>query len=215
MQKPNINQTVWKILESDLAIQKDISRHIINVRALAKHLLKQYELPASLDSVISAIRRFQGEEHFADDDKELHHIFRDSIISTKNNMACITLAISPKALFTKICASGDHLPAFKVTTGSEETKVIVEQPHLDQVKGWFDKKDILSIDKDLSELLVVVSEKSVHTKGVLARIATELSLGNINIHELIMCPPEFIVYVKERDIVKAHEALLKLCEEQK
>ena len=55
----------------------------------------------------------------------------------------------------------------------------------------------------------------MHTKGVLARIATELSLGNINIHELIMCPPEFIVYVKERDIVKAHEALLKLCEEQK
>jgi hypothetical protein len=213
MQKTNINQAVWKILHSDLAVQKDLSRKILNVRALAKHLMREHDLPASLDSVISAIRRFEANEHFEEEDKVLRHVFRDSVISTKNNMACITLGISPKVLFSKICVNGNRLPALKVTTGSDETKVIVEQPHLEEVKGWFDKKDILSIDKDLSELLVVASDKAVQTKGVLSRIANELSLGNINIHELIMCPPEFIVYVKERDIVKAHETLLKLCQE--
>lgn len=215
MQKPNINQTVWKILESDLAIQKDISRKIINVRALAKNILRKYELPASLDSVISSIRRFQGATHFDEDEKALLHIFRDSVVSTKNNMACITLGLRSRDLFSKVCATGNHLVPFKISSGSEEIKIIVEQPHLEAVRGWFDKKDLLSIDKDLSELLVVVAEKAIHTKGVLARIANELSLANINIHEMITCPPEFLVYVKEKDIVKAHEAILKLCEERK
>jgi len=186
----------------------------MNVRALAKHLLKKYELPASLDSIISSVRRFQGAEHFAEDEKGLLHIFQDSVVSTKNNMACVTLALRSIDLFHKVCANGDHLVPFRVTSGSEEIKVIVDQPHLDLIKGWFDKKDILQIDKDLSELLVVVSDKAIHTKGVLGRIANELSLANINIHELIMCPPEFLVYVKEKDIVKAHEAILKLCEER-
>jgi len=213
-QKPNINQTVWKILASDLAVQKGFSKKIINTRALAKHILKTYELPASLDSIISAIRRFQGADHFEENEKDLLHIFRDAVVSTKNNIACITLGIRSMDLFNKICRAGDHLIPFKVTTGSEEIKVLVEQPHLDEVKAWFDKKDVIDIDKDLSELLVVVSDKSVHTKGVLSRIANELSLANINIHELIMCPPEFVLYVKEKDIVKAHEAILKLCEER-
>jgi hypothetical protein len=216
VQKLNINQTVWKILASDLAVQKDFSRKIVNVRALAKHILKKYELPASLDSVISAIRRFQGSENFEDDERGLLHIFKDSVVSTKNNMACITLAISPQQLFSKLCMDGHYsnhrsIP-IKVTTGSDETKMVVEQPHLDKVKGWFDKSDVIDIDKDLSELHIVVAEKAILTKGVMARIANELSLANINIHEVIICPPEFLLYVKERDIVKAHEAILKMCE---
>ena len=211
MQKLNINQTVWKVLASDLAIQKDINRNIINVRALAKHLIKNYELQASLDSVISAIRRFQGSDHFEEHDKALLHVFRDSIVSTKNNMACLTLAIRSQDLFSRIKANG-HIVPFKVTTGSEKIKVVVEQPHLDKVKAMFDKKDIIEIDKDLSELHVVVKGKASQTKGVMARIANELMLANINIHEVIICPPEFLLYVKEKDIVKAHEAVLKLCE---
>ncbi len=212
MQNVNINQTVWKILESDLAIQKDINRKIINVRALAKHILKKYELPASLDSIISSIRRFQGSMHFSVDEKELLHIFRDSVVGTKNNMACITLKLRPRELFEKVCANGEKLVPFKVTSGSEGLKVIVEQPHLEHVKCFFDKKDIVSVDKDLSELSVIVSEKATQTKGVIARLSSELSLADINIHELIVAMPEFLVYVKEKDIVKAHEAILKLCE---
>lgn len=215
MQKPNINQTVWKILESDLAIQKDISRKIINVRALAKHILRKYELPASLDSIISSIRRFQGATRFDEDEKGLLHIFRDSVVSTKNNMACIALALRSQDLFNKVCASGNQLVPFKISSGSEEMRIIVEQPHLGTVREWFDKKDVLHVEKDLSELSVIVSDAAVHTKGVIARLTSELSLANINIHEMIVTLPECLVYVKEKDIVKAHEAILKLCEGRK
>ena len=210
MQKTNINQTVWKILAGDLAVQKDFARDIVNVRALAKYIIKTHNLRASLDSVISAVRRFESTNNFETNEEELMHIFRDSVIGTKNNIACVTIDLRPQDLFSKI--SNNKLFPFKVTTGSDETKIFVEQPHLEKVKKWINKEDILQIDNNLSELHVVVSEKATHTKGFLARMANELTLAHINIHELLICPPEFILYVKEKDIVKSHEAILKLCE---
>jgi aspartokinase len=212
VQKRNINQEVWKVLQSDLAVQKDLSRNILNVRALAKYVIKKYHLPASLDSVISSIRRFQGTDNFEEEESVLLNIFRDSIVSTKNNIACITLNLRPKELFGKICESNGPLVPFKLTSGSEELRIIVEQPHLEKVKALFDKKDVARVEKDLSELSVIVSEEASHTKGVIARLMSELSLANINVHELIITTPEFLIYVKEKDIVKAHEAIIKLSE---
>lgn len=212
MQKQNINQTVWKLLQKDLAIQKDLSRKILNVRALAKILIKEQNLPASLDSVISAIRRFQAQGTFEKEDKTMKNIFQDAIVSTKNNMACVTIGIRPIEFFTKVCATNGKFFRCKVTSGANEVKILAEQQYLEKIKAMFTKSDTLSIEKDLSELAVIVSDKAAHTKGVMARIANELSLANINIHELIVCPPEFLIFVKERDIVKSHEAILKLCE---
>jgi hypothetical protein len=41
-------------------------------------------------------------------------------------------------------------------------------------------------------------------------MAAELALANINIHELCMCSPEYLIYVSQKDIVKAHERILAL-----
>lgn len=212
MQKQNINQAVWKVLQKDLAVQKGLARKIVNVRALAKQLIREHQLRASLDSVISAIRRFQAQEMFEQEDRALTRVFQDAVISTRNNIACVTVGLRPVEFFGKVCTMNGALFPFKVASGSEEFKILVDQPHLDALRGLFAKKDILSVEKDLSELSVIVAEKATQTKGVMARIANELSLANINIHELIVCPPEFLIYVKERDIVKSHEAVLKLCE---
>jgi hypothetical protein len=79
------------------------------------------------------------------------------------------------------------------------------------MKKAFDKEDIGKIQEGLSEINVKLSTKSVEIKGVLARIASEIALANISLQEMVVCPPEFLIYVKEKDIVKAHEAILKLC----
>jgi len=62
----------------------------------------------------------------------------------------------------------------------------------------------------LSEISVTVAEKATKTRGVLARITAELALANINIHEMMVCPPQFLIYVSEKDIVKAHERIMSL-----
>lgn len=212
LQKQNINQEVWKLLQKDLAVQKGLSRKILNVRALAKNLIKENHLRASLDSVISAIRRFQSAEVFEQEDATLRNVFRDAVVSTKNNIACVTVSLRPVEFFKKVCLANASLFPFKVTSGSDAFKILVDQPHLNDVKSLFAKNEIRTVEKDLSELSVIVSQKATKTKGVMARIADELALANINIHELLVCPPEFLIYVKERDIVNSHDSILKLCE---
>jgi len=205
----NINQIVWKILQQDLAIQKDIWRKIINTRALAKYLLKKYSISASLDSVISAIRRFQNQDTFEEEEKILQTLFKHAIVSTKNNVCCMTIGLATHEFLSRVCKTQNQTH-FRISTGEHEFKLITENPSLPKIKGLFANDEILSIDQDLSEVSVVLSDIAVETKGVLARIATELTLANINIQEIIITPPEFLIYVKQKDIVKAHESILKL-----
>ncbi len=208
----NINQSVWKILNSDLAIQKDISRKLINSRALAKYIHMKYGLPASLDAVISAIRRFQSQEHFEEEEKAVLRVFDDARVSTKNNVAIVSLKLSPPAFFKKYCPVHNSDWYLKVLTGTREAKIVVEQEQLQKVSQLF-KEDILHIEDEVNELGVRVSEKAAVTKGVIARMASELSIANINIVDLFVCMPEFLIYIKQKDTVKAHEILLKLCNE--
>lgn len=207
--KQNINQEVWHILKSDLAIQKDLQRKLINTRALAKHIIQKYPLRASLDSVISAIRRFQSQEKFKEEEISLLSCFKGAVVSTKNNVACITLNMRPADFFKKFSAAKKS--SIRITTGSREVKLIVEHPKLSEIKKNFNKDEIKKIQNNLSEINVMLSTKSLETRGVLARIASEIALANINLQEMVVCPPEFLIYVKEKDIVKAHEAILKLC----
>lgn len=206
----NINHVVWKLIQSDIAIQKDIWRKLLNTRALAKHFIKTYSLSASLDAVISAIRRFQTQESFQEEERALLHVFKDSVVSTKNNMACITAHSSLGDFFKRVYTT-NATTHFRITTGNDELKLMLENPLVQQVLPLFHDNELENIERDLSEILVTVSETSLHTKGVLARIASELALANINIHEIIIVPPHFLIYVKQKDIVKAHESVLTLC----
>jgi len=210
MDKTNVNQEIWHILQSDLAIQKDLQRKLLNTRALAKYIITKYPLRASLDSVISAVRRFQSQEKFAEEEKALLACFKGAVVSTKNNVVCITLQMRPSEFFKKFSALNN--PSLRITTGSREVKVIIEQPYLSDIKKLFEKEHFKQIQENLSEINVKLSTKSLEIKGVLARIASEIALADINLQEMLVCPPEFLIYVKEKDIVKAHEAILKLCD---
>jgi hypothetical protein len=206
----NVNQNVRKILQEDLAIQKDLSRRIINMRALAKHILKRYQLQASLDAVISAIRRFQAEGVFEEHESALLNIFKDAIVTTKNSMAALTLALTPAEFYKRAC-SRDPAFGYHITTGSREVKLYIEQSSLEHVKQLFTKEELRHAEEDLSQISIVVRPEATQTRGVIARMTSELALANINVHGIIICTPEFLVYVKQKDIVKAHESILKLC----
>ncbi|MBD3361811.1 hypothetical protein GF358_03395 [Candidatus Woesearchaeota archaeon] len=210
LSRSSTNQEVWKILRSDLAIQKDLQRNLINSRALAKYVINKYGLTTSLDAVISSIRRFQSEEAFKEEEKSIQSIFKNAVVTTKNNMACLTLRIRPNNFLKKIKESESGI-SYRIITTPTDVKIMLEKPQLTDVRKLFTKDEIISVEDKLSEIRVKVSDTAVKTKGVLARIANELALANINLQEILVCSPRFLIYVKERDIVKAHEAILKLC----
>ncbi|MBI4146411.1 hypothetical protein HY489_03680 [Candidatus Woesearchaeota archaeon] len=202
----SINQRVWHAMRSDPAIMRDLQRGLINMRALAKFLIDKCGLHASLDAVISSIRRFPLEE-FASEEAALHDIFKDSVVSTTNNIACVTISLPAAEVLARLQELS--LPSLRVVTGTDKAKVLVKNSHVDKVAKAFKKAEV---EHGLSEISVLVAEKAVRTKGVMARIASEIALANINIHELLVCPPQFLIYVMEKDIVKAHERVLSLTE---
>lgn len=197
----SVNQHVWQAIQKDPAVLQGLQRKLINIRALAKQLITEQGINGSLDSVISSIRRFPLDKTRADE-QTLRNIFKDSIISTTNNVACITIPRPLSAVLDKL-----NTPVMRITSGIDTVKLITENRHAAAIKKNFKNA---TIEKNLSEISVTVSPQAVKTKGVLARITSELALANINIHEILVCPPQFLIYVSQSNIVKAHERIISL-----
>jgi len=203
----NITKEVWGIIESDLAIEKNLAQGLINTRALARYLIEKYSLKASLDSVISAIRRFETKTKFIDVENKLHNLFKDAVIKTRNNVTCITISHNHGSL--DLIKSIKKVDNMRIAVGSNSSKLIIDESKLKEITPHL-QEFIEKIERDLSELSVTIDEKAIKTKGVLARIANEISLANINIEEFVISPPEFLIYVKQEHILKTYESVLKL-----
>lgn len=203
----SIKEDIWDILRTDLAIQKDLDRGLINTRALARHILKNYPIKASFDTVILAIREFRSEQVFQKEEKRLLRMFRGAAIKTKDNVACITLKMSALERLSKAFEKHDVL---RMVTGSKNIKIITDMEKLEDVRSIFPLEYVVKVEEGLGELRVTLPEKVIKTRGVLARMANEIALQNINIEELLICPPEFLIYVRQEDIIKTYDALLKL-----
>ena len=210
----NITQKIWSIIQKEPAIKKDLKNNLINIRALAKHIIKKYDLDFSLDGVITAIRRYLQEEKFEKEDNELISVFNGSNLSTKNNMVCITLKKSATMLgdLSRLLAINDfnRKETFRLIMARDNVKIMIDKENLKRVKSVFPDKSIISVEENLSELSLFVSIKAKQTKGVVAKIANEIALHDINIVEIITCVPEILVYVKQDDLLRTHESLMKL-----
>ena len=203
----SIKKDIWNVLRTDPAIQRDLDRGLINTRALARYILKNYPVKASFDTVIVAVREFRSGKVFRNEDRKLSRMFKDSVIKTRENLACITLKIDA---LDKVSRAFEKHDVVRIVTGSRGIKIITDRDRLEELKGIFLRKNVERVEENLSELSVTLSEKVVKTRGILARIANEIALQNINIEELLISPPEFLIYVKHEDIIKTYEALLKL-----
>lgn len=181
------------------------------MRALAKYILKKYNLQVSLDAVISAIRRFQSQEIFEEEDAHLVSALKDSQVSTKNNVVCLTITHPDNSVFSKAGQFLQDHPGARMTVGSYGFKLFVETRDVDDAKMALHLDKSVRVQTGLSQISIVAGDVIANMKGVAARITSELSLANINIKEMIICVPEFLIFVEERDTVQAHNSLLQLC----
>jgi len=212
----NITHDVWNILDNSPSIRRDMSRGLINTSALARYIIKEKKISASLDAVIIAIRRYklnQHEEIFNNAQK----MFTLTVnISTKSNLAEISLVkdtevqkILPKLFSFIHYVQGDVL---RVTQANKSIRLLIDQKNLEQVIAMFPKDKIISKEKDLAEINIYIPPKMQETPGVLALMANELAINKINIVEFVTCPPEMLCIIKKEDLVKASSILYQLCE---
>lgn len=202
----SVQQKVIDLLSKEISVQKNLVDDLINIRALARYLIDKYKLNTSLDSVISAIRRYDIKK-VTEDKKAVLMLLENAIVATRNNVACITLRNFSFKDFVKF----SDVKGLNFVKGTKDLKIVIDKKYIKKIKELFPGK-ISKVEDDLSEISIVLTEKVIKQKGVLAEITNELSIHNINISEILICPPEFLILVKGKDMVKAHEIIIRLTE---
>jgi len=211
----NTTQKVWEILNEEEVIKKGLYQNLINHRALARHLQKKYILNASLESVISAIRRFEITGQFKDQFEKIPKLLKGTNITTRNNLAVVTLKkdITTYESLANFLKNVENIKRhkFRYVLGDTSLKIITDSNDLPTVEKVWDKKKIIHIEKNLGEVKINISPKLYGTRGLAAKIISEISQQDINITEIVTCLPDFFIYVKEKDLPKTHETVINLC----
>lgn len=210
-------QEVWGFLNNNPCIRQTMQSGLINTRALAKHIIKEKKLDASLDAVIGAIRRYEP-GRYDDVFGKAHDVLLKNVnISTRNKLSVISLnkdaevqQILPRLFDIIHYIKGDIL---RITQANESVKILVDTKNLEKAIQLFPKEKILTVERNLAEINMFLDSRMQETKGILSVITTELAINGINIVEAITCPPELLWFVRENDLVKTYNVLNDLCQQ--
>ena len=214
----NIVHNVWKMLDSSPSIRRCVSQGLINTTALARYIIEEKKVNATLDAVSSAIRRYQFDSY---DDlfSTANNIVSLGSISTKSKLANISFIkdseveeILPKLFSVIQFHRGDVL---RIIQADEAIKILVNEKNLDTVENLFPKKKIIKIDRNLAELNMHLHPEAVNTPGIISVISNELAINGVNVMEMMSCVPEMLWFVNEKDVLKAYNVLYQLCQPTK
>jgi len=107
--------------------------------------------------------------------------------------------------------SGENL---RVVVGQRSIRVIAEQKALEKFRETFADKEVVRYSENLVEISLLLTPEAERTRGIYARITTELALNDVNLIGIMCCSPESILLVEEKDAPKAIESLQGMISEQ-
>jgi len=198
-------------------IQLDLQRELINVRALARHIGKQLAergVYSTEDAIISAIRRYPKNSAFKNRFEHARAIVSHSAISTRSHFVNIALIKGREAqeailkLFSII--NFERGEALRIVQGEESIKIIIDEKNLEKSLKVIPKKIIIKMQENLAEINIHLHDEAVKTPGIILVLTTELMLNNINMYEIMSCVPEMLLFVEEKDLLKAYQVLFEL-----
>lgn len=205
----NIRREVERLLDHEPAVRKDLARGIINQRALARQIRGEIGQEASLDAIISAIRRYPlGGRKESDRAEEL---IRKIKVSTKNKIADIRLKNKSDVhnLIGEITSSVDFGSGetLRIIAALQSVKVILDEKNLDGILEIVPEDVVIDSTKDLSEIILTFPEEAEGTPGIASTITTELALSGINIVEIMSSIPELVLILEEKDLRQTYRIL--------
>jgi hypothetical protein len=211
----DIRRLVERIIETDPVIRKGLQRGIINSRALARYILEAIGVDSTVDAILGIVRRYPlGSEN----DTGHQQAFRDCEIAMRNKVADLAVENGPDVMrriaefaSTIRTTRGESL---RVIVGFQSIRVIAEQKALEGFRLTLQPKEVISYSNGLAEISLLFPPQARGTKGIIAKITTELALNDVNLVGIACNSPEDILLVTEADAPKALEALQQLLREE-
>ena len=211
----NIREFVWKIIDMDISLKKDLLRDVINVRSLAKHILSTQKIDASLDAVISAIRRYDKAPENKGEAYSVYDVLKQARISTRTNMSSLLLKRTDEVK-TKL-GRPDKLMDFqghetiRVLEGSQALTLIFDRKNFEKIKSLFTKAVVLEENKNTGMVEITYPRALKKTPGVFLIVFNELAENGISVIDSLMSSTEHIILLEEEKLLKAFELIYNLC----
>ena len=213
--KDSIKEFVWKFIDAEISIKKGLARRIINVRSLAKHILSTQKLSASLDAVISAIRRYSEDINKKEETYSVHNVLKQAKVAIRTKMSSLLLKrtdfVKTKlGRQDKFMDFQDH-DIIRVLEGSNALTIVIDQKNLDKVKAAFPKDIILEENKKVGMIEIGYPRILKKIPGVFSIIYNELAENGISIIDALISSNEHILIVEEDKLLKAFDLIYNLC----
>ncbi|MEK6942620.1 MAG: hypothetical protein AABX00_00985 [Nanoarchaeota archaeon] len=211
----NIREEVWKFLDSDISIKKDLGRKIINVRSLAKHIAATQKINGNLDAVISAIRRYSVDHKKTEESHSVGEVLKQAKLSIRTKMSSLLLKRTD-LVKTKL-GRPDSLMDYKghdivrVMEGSQALTIVIDQKNFEKTKSHFPKEVILEENRHIGMIEINYPKVLKKTPGVFSIIYNELAENGISIVDALISSNEHILLIEEDKLLKAFDLIYKLC----
>lgn len=210
----SVSKVVMKSIDEQPCIRSSMSRGLINIRALAKYLIKEININAPIDAVMSAIRRYDIKPSDKIFENAFKIISKSSNISTKSPISVITLIkdaevqeLIPQIFSIVHYSRGDVL---RIIQANKSIKILVDEKNIEKIEKIFPKNKIINIRRNLAEINIYIHPDGYDKPGTIAVLSNALAINNVAILENVNCFPEWICFVDEKDILKAYDILNRL-----
>jgi aspartokinase len=168
-----------------------------------------------MDAVISAIRRYKLDYHTPIFDKASELIKKTDSVSIKSGLVCMFLIyeLEYDALLSKLFSAVDikHKDVLRIIQSEKYLIIIVDAKNLEKIKALFHTEKNNKIFRNLAEFNITIDPAVHRTPGLISLLTTELAINSINIVEIIGSYKEILLYLEEKDMVKAHKVIHYLC----
>jgi len=196
-------------------VMKGLQRGIVNSRALARFIQETAGPESTLDAILGIIRRYPlGNENEGD----LHQVFKGCELALRDKMGDLAVENGPD-IMKRIAEFASTIrttrgKTLRVMVGLQSIRVIADQKTLESFRQTLRPKEIISYSSDLTEISVLLPPEAVATKGIIARIPTELAMNDVNLVGIMCNAPEDIVLIAEKDAPRALQALQRVLKEE-
>jgi hypothetical protein len=210
----NINAQVWRIIDNNAAIKRNLLEGLINTSSLARKLAEENDWQDNIDAIISAIRRYKGSIEKKSVMTEVFRMLKNAKLSTRTKLVAVLLKKNSEVrkklakLYTQIdFEAGETLRIFEVT---KYIKLIIEEKTLSIINELMNKSEIVEIKKGLGEISIDYSVDITKIPGVFATLSNELAANDVSIVDSMICHREHIIIVQEKEIEKTFTTIFKI-----
>ncbi|HKI76723.1 MAG TPA: hypothetical protein VKA28_05960 [Candidatus Bathyarchaeia archaeon] len=210
----DIRRRIERVIEADPVIKKGLQRGIVNSRALARYIRDTEDVDSTPDAILGIIRRYPLSDGESSD---IRHIFKGCELSLRNKIGELEVRYHPDTMRLVTEFASNHRTArgenVKLVLGLRFIRIIAGQNALESFRKSLHPGEITAYSEDLTEITVHLPPAAHTTKGIVAKVTTELFLNDINLAGIVECAPELTLVVADKDASLALEALQRMLKE--